>query len=746
MATPNNPKLLDLNQSEIDHIIKSLQSGKALPDHYRWRLFETKKDVELLWDGKTQTVTTAVLPFQQIEVVDEPRTEPSTDVRDDIFGMDDRGRQDKGWKNKLIWGDNKLILSSLAGGTMADDIREAGGIKLIYIDPPFDVGADFSLDIEIGDGDKLTKEPSVIEEIAYRDTWGKGQNSYLSMIYERLKLMKDLLAEDGSIYVHCDWRVNSTMRIILDEVFGAECQGGKIVWNYSWGLRTETTWNRKHDTILMYTKNKEGFIFNANDVLEERKISEATANRLKYKGALITDGNKGRGTEEKALPSDVWYIATINGMSAERLGYPTQKPEALLERIIKASSNEGDIVCDFFAGSGTTLAVAEKLGRKWIGSDIGKFAVHTIRKRMIGIQRDLKATHKDYRAFEILNLGKYERQYYVYQQRLNEQLAEHTPIKGSEQSSGGSTTDQTQNSTDSDTFDQTKIDTYQEFAKLILEAYKARSIDSFPYFVGEKNGRFVAVGNFDEAVGAKFCEDVLTSARANGINKVDILAFEYSQGLVPMIKDDARSYGVDLNLKCIPREVFDKRAVDKGQVVFYDIAYIEVDTQRTDEYGVTVELVDYSVFYSSQSMEAIEQSFLKADGTAKDGSRVTIHDGKVKKITTKNGIFTEDILTKNWTDWIDYWSIDWDYESTKAMEQEEIPTDNILDAQQYKSVWKGKYLFENEWQSYRTKKNRKLELKTPSHIYTQAGHYKIAIKVIDIFGNDTMKVVSVKVG
>ena len=255
----------------------------------------------------------------------------------------------------------------------------------------------------------------------------------------------------------------------------------------------------------------------------------------------------------------------------------------------------------------------------------------------------------------------------------------------------------------------------------------------------------MAVGNFDEAVGSKFCEDVLSSARANGISKVDILAFEYAQGLVPMIKDDARSYGVDLNLKCIPREVFDKRAVDKGQVVFYDIAYIEVDTQRVDG-GITVELVDYSVFYSSQSMEAITQSFLKADGTTKDGVRVEIHDGKVKKVTVKNGVFTEEILTKNWTDWIDYWSIDWDYESTKAMEQEEIEIKDVLDIQQYKSVWKGKYLFENEWQSYRTKKNRKLELKTPSHIYPQSGHYKIAIKVVDIFGNDTMKVVSVKVG
>lgn len=147
--------------------------------------------------------------------MDEPRAEKTTRLQFDMFDTDARGRQLKGWTNKLIWGDNKLILSSLKNGPLREEIEKQGGLKLIYIDPPFDVGADFSMDIEIG-GDTFTKKPNILEEIAYRDTWGKGADSFIAMIYERLALMRDLLAEDGSFYVHCDWRVTAHIRQILD--------------------------------------------------------------------------------------------------------------------------------------------------------------------------------------------------------------------------------------------------------------------------------------------------------------------------------------------------------------------------------------------------------------------------------------------------------------------------------------------------------------------------------------------------
>jgi DNA modification methylase len=504
-GTEARSRSLNLTDNEKRDIVKYLEAGKALPDKYRFLLFGDDREVELIWNGKNNEVTNVVLPFQTIEQIDEPREGGEFGNSGTLF--DTSGRQITGWTNKLIWGDNKLILSSLKNGPLRKEIEAQGGLKLVYIDPPFDVGADFSMNIEIGEGDEaesFTKKPSVIEEVAYRDTWGKGADSFVAMIYERLKLIHDLLAEDGSVYVHCDWRVNSYMRLILDEIFGKDNQTGEIVWNYSWGLRTETTWNRKHDTILMYSKNKEGFIFNANSVLEERKMSEATANRLKYKGALIKDGNKGRGTEEKALPSDVWYVATINGMSIERLGYPTQKPEELIEKIILASSNKGDLIADFFCGSGTTLSVAEKLGRKWIGSDLGKFGVHTTRKRMIGVQRELKKAGKDFRAFEILNVGKYERESFL---NTNDDLRAEEKEKQA-------------------------VRKEQAFVKLILSAYKAEAVESFSTIVGKKRDRLVAIGPINLPVSQKFIQELVQEMKTNNISKVDVLGFDYEMGLI----------------------------------------------------------------------------------------------------------------------------------------------------------------------------------------------------------------------
>jgi hypothetical protein len=215
------PRLTEQEQQEI---LRFIEADRPLPEKYRFLLFEDKREVELVWNGKTSEVCNIVLPFQVIEQVDEPRAEKDTRLQMSLFDLDARGRQLKGWTNKLIWGDNKLILSSLKNGPLREEIEKQGGLKLIYIDPPFDVGADFSMDIEIpssdGTSDTFTKKPNILEEIAYRDTWGKGADSFIAMIYERLVLMRDLLAEDGSIYVHCDPRVNSMIRMVLDEVFG----------------------------------------------------------------------------------------------------------------------------------------------------------------------------------------------------------------------------------------------------------------------------------------------------------------------------------------------------------------------------------------------------------------------------------------------------------------------------------------------------------------------------------------------
>lgn len=702
-----------LSDSEKRDINKFIEAGKPLPEKYRFLLFEDKREVELVWNGKSDDITNTVLPFQTIEQVDEPRNEKETKLQRTLFDLDTRGRQIKGWTNKLIWGDNKLILSSLKNGPLRKEIDEQGGIKLIYIDPPFDVGADFSMNIEIGD-EQFTKRPNVLEELAYRDTWGKGADSFVSMIYERLSLMRDLLAEDGSIYVHCDWRVVAYLRLVMDELFGKDNFQREIIWDISVlsGYKSlANNWIRAHDSILFYAKSKD-FVFN-KQTTEHRQEYIDRFNKTDEHGRKYFDGRGERryldDVLEKGKPiGDVWGdIKSFQQIptASERLDYPTQKTEALLERIIKASSNEGDLVADFFSGSGTTLSVAEKLGRKWIGSDLGKFAIHTARKRMIGVQRQLKKEDRSFRAFEILNLGKYERQLYI---GVNPNLREEEKQKQLAKKE-------------------------KDFVSLVLSAYKAESFEGFRTFHGKKNSRLVAIGPINLPLSRLFVDQVIKESVEKQITKVDILAFEFEMGLFPSIQEEAKDKGIDLALKYIPRDVFDKRAIEKNQVVFHDVSYIEVKP-IVKKGSVAIEIVDFSVFYNQDSIKEVEEN-LKAGG-----KKLIVENGQIIKVAKdKDGILEREILTKKWTDWIDYWAIDFNFESKK-----EFVRINNEESGEIEEVWTGSYVFENEWQSFRTRKDRGLELiSTPREL--EGGKRKIAIKVVDIFGNDTMKVIEVKV-
>ena len=365
---------LVLSDNEVRDIVKNLEKGIPLDDKYRFLLFGDKREVELVWNGKSGEVSSIVLPFQTIEQVDEPRKEGSGGDKQITlmdFETDPRGRQLKGWTNKLIWGDNKLVLSSLKNGPLREEIEKQGGIKLIYIDPPFDVGADFSMKINIGD-DEFTKQPNVLEELAYRDTWGKGADSFIAMMYERLMLMRDLLAPDGVIFVHCDNRVKAYMRLMLDEIFGKEKFRNEIIWHYFMGGKSKRFFAQKHDTILFYSKSDSWF-FN-EEVLETERILPYVPSLKSEKGIEeinCATCNKGCGIwKSKVKMDDVWDMSGVFNMSKEWIDYPTQKPEALIKRVIEACSKKDDIICDFFCGSGTTLAISEKIGRKWIGSDL----------------------------------------------------------------------------------------------------------------------------------------------------------------------------------------------------------------------------------------------------------------------------------------------------------------------------------------------------------------------------------------
>ena len=634
--------MLNLTDSEKRDIVRYIEEGKELPEKYRFLLFEGKKQLELLWNGKTDEVTNVVLPFQTIEHVDEPRSEEHKKNQLDLF--DFSGKKIQGWTNKLIWGDNKYILSSLKHGPLREEIEKQGGIKLIYIDPPFDVGADFSMNIEVGDGESYEKSPNILEEIAYRDTWGMGKDSFLSMIYERLLLMKDLLADDGSIYVHCDWRVNSSLRMILDEVFGSNNFLNEIIWK----RRTNTVkaispkFSTNSDTIFFYKKNRD-YIFNSQygdypkEYLNRFKNEDengkfrwqvmATYSKDRYKkleseGKLRKSKNS-KYPEFKQYVSDlkgrtienIWDdINMINAMSNERMGYPTQKPEKLLERIIKASSNEGDIVADFFVGSGTTAAVAEKLNRKWICSDLGKFSIHTSRKRMIDVQREMKKDGINWRPFEILNLGKYQAQHFI--------------------SEGKNERDENKRQLDSNK--------EKQFIKLILDAYNSEPVQGFKTFDGKKSSRFVSIGPVNQPLSRFHVEKVIDECLEHNITKVDVLGFEYEMGLFPTVQEEAQNKGIDLSYKQIPVEVFDKRAVSKGEVVFHDVAYIDFKPIVKGNM-VSVELMEFCVFYNKGSLEETEKSLENGK------SKLIIDNGQIVRISKdKNGIVKPEQLTKKW--------------------------------------------------------------------------------------------------
>ena len=733
-----------LTEQEKQAVLRCLEADQPVPDRFRFLLFEEKADMELVWNGKTGGVCSVVLPFKTIERVSKPGAVTGPQPQTSKLEFESLSAPNHGWSNKLIWGDNKLILSSLKNGPLREEIEQQAGIKLIYIDPPFDVGGDFSMDMEIG-GDTGSGKRNVLEAIAYRDTWGKGSDSLLAMLYERLILMRDLLSEDGCIYVHCDWRLSAGIRLILDEIMSPAHFLNQIVWVYGETARgakaIANQFARNHDDIFYYRKS-DRHQFNGDFILRRYSLDEArkagfkqdpdgswfkTAPRGDYtdkslsrlesenrvyhtrtggvriKYFLETDGSQ---VVERVPAGDSWMdIPDAMHLPEDELtGYDTQKPEALVSRILRASSKEGDLVADFFCGSGTTAAAAEKLGRKWIASDLGKLAIHTTRKRLIGVQQQLKAEGKECRSFEVLSFGKHERQHY---------------------------TGITLNAGDGRSAAQVDHE-HAAYRDLILRAYRAVKVVGFNNCHGRKAGRLVAIGPIQCAVTRSFVEEVILECSEKQITSVDILGFEFEAGLRPDLLDRSRCRGVDIALRVIPSEVFDKKAVHKNHAVFRDVSHLSIQPHVKGT-SVAVELAGFSVFDSGSSSAAPGASL-------KDrSSQIVVEKGQIVKVTRdRHGVVTRE--PRNWTDWIDYWAVDFNFgrhqENAGPRREtgggwEELPMEDCV--------------FENEWQSFRTKKDRSLSLMSVFHPCTP-GPRRLAVKAVDIFGNDTITIVEVNVG
>ena len=428
---------------------------------------------ELVWEGKydeygnrrSVDMAGCSMPMQKIETIDEPRRQALANGKLALFEKEIRSKRSDDFRNMLIWGENKLVMASLLKNFK-------GKIDLIYIDPPFDVGADFTMDVPIGDEkESIEKDQSTLEMVAYRDMWGKGTDSYLHMMYERFSVMQDLLNDNGTIYVHCDWRVDYYLRSVLDDAFGQDNFLNEIAWAYfAFKRKTARKFPQKHDIIISYRKSstatwntqykphKPGYLARFKKDASGRYYRDDVNLTKGGTRVIFLDEVKGD------IVDSVWDdIPPVNPMGDERADYATQKPEALLERIIKASSKEGDLVADFFCGSGTTGAVAERLGRSWIMCDLGRFAIHTSRKRLIDLQRKLHEEGKPYRAFDVYNLGRYERQWWQ-KERFDKLTA------------NGMSPD-------------------EEHRKVVLEFFKAEVLQNAPspLIHGKRPGRFVTL-------------------------------------------------------------------------------------------------------------------------------------------------------------------------------------------------------------------------------------------------------------
>lgn len=630
--------------------------------------------VRLVWDGKRSDVRGLALPLQTVEEIGVARADLGTIY--EVAGDDD------GWRNRLIWGDNAHVLASLAE-------ELAGQVDLIYIDPPFDSRQDYKVKISVGDatGDQsLAKIQSVIEDKAYRDTWGAGVESYLQMLYTRMLLLRDLLSDRGSIFLHLAPNVSHLARVLMDEVFGPDNFRAEIIWQRVTAHSDTKDFGTIHDSILCFSKTPdhiwhpafrpydESYIKSHYSLVDERgrkyqlgdlsspnprpnltyewrghqpppygwRYSQETMQRLHDEGRIwYPESLEARPRLKRFLDDmpgvplgDLWTdIPPTNSQAGERLGYDTQKPEALLKRIIESSSDPGSIVLDCFAGSGTTPAVAERLGRRWVAVDIGRFAIHTTRKRLLNLA--------GVKPFVVANLGQYERQ--VWQQATT----------GSE------------------------IAAYLDF---VVDLYGARAVEGFSHVHGTIGSIAVHVGAVDLPVTFDEIQVALEEAAAGGFTGLDVLGWEWEMGLHELVQDEAKERSLSLRLRRIPREVMDQRAVLSGEVVFHELAHLKASAslQRRQ---VTVILEDFVLPTPELVPDAVRSK------------------------------------VKAWSDYVDYWAVDFDFDGG---------------------------VFLNSFQAFRTREVPVLTLKA-EHVYDAKGTYTVLVKVVDIFGADTTTALHVKV-
>ena len=688
-----------------------------------------KKDsARLFWDSKPKRAANPKdIEFQTAEVVipnPEKAGQLPMSFRDNLIGEDELDKQKM---NRLIWGDNLLAMQAL----LAQGYE--GKINLIYIDPPFDSKADYSHKIKLGETE-LTKEPSVIERLAYKDTWAGGTDSYLDMLYPRLQLMKRLLAPNGSIYVHLDWHVGHYVKVMMDEIFGKSNFRNEILVRRT----TKHTANQfdelnslqvANDTVMIYArsektkfnpplkeaseKQKEGswhLLFNRANrptmrypllgvnintgqwMWSKQRADEAVANYKKFENKSklslkeYFENNNSEPEFVRKNPStgqpEYWVSARENITSdtnwfdiqaySFNYGYGTEKSFDLLERIIKMGSNENDLVADFFNGSGTTISVADGLDRRWIGCELGKVGIQVAHGRLV---------EQESRPFLIENIGNYQREMiYLGGGRI------------------------------------------YEMQKIILKLYGAEPMPNRKDLGVKKdesgNLELVYCGYPDRPVAAHKVEDLAMEAQTldgAGYKRLVILAWDYEYNYDELLQTRLKAAGKDIKTEIISRQIppdiyeYLKKARNEEEIEklaekikFFEKPYLKVKKPEVKGNTVSVGIDNYVLY-----------DFPLGSGKKADESREElIH-----------------LVKDNFAILIDYWAIDWDY-------------DGIV----FKSQWQD---FRGNGRKAKIVATKKEHTYLPAEASAQAGEkngkHTIAMRVVDIFGNDATAIIEVKI-
>jgi adenine-specific DNA-methyltransferase len=542
----------------------------------------SQRRTELIWEGKYDEygnrrevdVVGASMPMQKIETIDQPRSEAAAGQLD-MFERKTKRLDD--FRNQLIWGDNKLVVASLLN-------NYKGRVGLIYIDPPFDVGADFTMNVGIGDeDDTVEKGQSTLEMVAYRDMWGRETDSYLHMMYDRLLLMKELLAEHGTIYVHLKGDIRPYFYALLVEIFGRDNFKNEIIWWYQNKPNDsrKKSFPRDYDSIYAFAKSL-GSHYHQPEWTGVKKV-QMQARVVKKDGKRVAvrdaDGNIIYEERTEKLLGSVWDLPYIHPLSHERTGYSTQKPETILEKIISSSSPEGDLVADFYCGSGTTGAVAERLGRRWIMADLGRFAIHTRRKRLIDLQRNLHKERKPYRAFDVYNLGRYERQWW-----------QKASLQGAD----------------------------DEHRRVVLEFFQAEPLNntSSPLIHGRKGGAFCHVDGIDSIFSRQEIVALAKAVATAGGHECYCLAWEFEMDLRLTAAALERELGVKLKLIQIPREIMERNR--RSSPPFLEMAVLKAEPVyrgRKDERSVDIKLTTFLPSLAevpSKELEALKERAVRS--------------------------------------------------------------------------------------------------------------------------------------